>query len=469
VQSAVRFLARRARLGQRRGVVSPSHEILHAADAEARQRRIAGGLLAAGVVRGDRVALTTTSGADMICAILGALRVGMIPVMTHSGLLEAERAALLDDAQPAMVVDDAALASLVCAPPTDLAPWPLARPMHYTSGTTGTPKGVFSGVLDEHEAAALLAEEVEQWGFDAHDRHLVCSPFHHSVSIRFAGGTLLSGGSVILPGPFDATTVANAIADTAPNTTFMVPAHMQRLFALPALPDLGGFRLVAHAGAPCPEHLKRTAMAAFGDDVVWEFYGATEGQFTACSPSDWQQRPGTVGRARAGREMTADPDGTLWCSVPRWSRFQYWRDPQRTSSAWRQATTDPDAFGSFSVGDLGRVDDDGYVWLDGRRDDLIITGGVNVYPAEVEKALAGAPGVDDVAVFGVDDPHWGQAVWAAVVGDANFVDLDAWARTHLAGHKRPKRYHRLDALPHTATGKLQRSALTAVLGIDGGQ
>ena len=446
-----------------------SWAILSSGDAEARQRCIAGGLRKAGLGPGDRVALTTTSGADMICAILGALRVGIVPVMTHAGLLPAERAMLVDDAQPALVVDDAALATLLLAAPTDLAPWPLARPMHFTSGTTGTPKGVFSGVLDEYEAAALLAEEVEQWGFDANDRHLVCSPFHHSVSIRFAGGTLLSGGSVILPGPFDATRVATAIAEAAPTTTFMVPAHMQRLFSLPSLPDLGGFRLVAHAGAPCPEHLKRTAMAAFGDDVVWEFYGSTEGQFTACSPADWLQRPGTVGRARSGREMTADADGTLWCSVPRWSRFQYWRDPQRTSSAWRQATADPDAFGSFTVGDLGRVDDDGYVWLDGRRDDLIITGGVNVYPAEVEKALSQAPGVDEVAVFAMDDDKWGQAVCAAVVGNVDTDELEIWARAHLAGHKRPKRYHRIDALPYTATGKLQRSALVAALGLDRGE
>lgn len=441
-------------------------EILHAGDAEDRQRRIAGGLRRAGLGSGDRVALTTTSGADMICAILGALRVGIVPVMTHAGLLPAERELLLDDAQPSLVVDDAALASLVVAPPTELAPWPLARPMHYTSGTTGTPKGVFSGILDESEAAALLSEEVEQWGFDARDRHLVCSPFHHSVAIRFAGGTLLSGGSVILPGPFDAPTVVETIARWAPTTTFMVPAHMQRLFALPELPDVAGFRLVAHAGAPCPEPLKRTAMKAFGENVVWEFYGSTEGQFTACSPADWLERPGTVGRARPGREMSADDDGTLWCSVPRWARFQYWRDPQRTASAWRLATANPEAFGAFTVGDLGRVDDDGFVWLDGRRDDLIITGGVNVYPAEIEKVLAGAPGVDDVAVFGVDDDRWGQAVCAAVVGDADPDELASWARAHLAGHKRPKHYHRIDALPVTATGKLQRTVLAAELGLD---
>jgi len=440
-------------------------EVLTAADAEARQRRVAGGLAAAGLGAGDRVALVTTSGADMLCAILGALRTGIVPVLTHAGLLDHERRALLDDAQPQLVVDDAALARLATAAPVELAPWPLARPMHYTSGTTGTPKGVWSGVLDERDAAALLGEEVDQWGFDAADRHLVCSPFHHSVSIRFAGGTLLSGGSVVLPGPFDAARVADAIAATRPTTTFMVPAHLQRLLALGWRAPQGTFRLVAHAGAPCPVPLKRAAMEAVGDDVVWEFYGSTEGQFTACSPAAWRERPGTVGRARPNRRMSADPDGTLWCEVPRWARFTYWGDPGRTGAAWRQATVDPAAFGAFSVGDLGRVDDEGWVWLDGRRHDLVITGGVNVYPAEVEGVLAEAPGVSEVAVFGVDDERWGQRVCAAVVGTASSTELDAFARTRLAAHKRPKAYVTVDALPYTTTGKLQRSAVAAAAGM----
>lgn len=440
-------------------------EFLTAADAEDRQRRIAGGLVSAGLTVGDRVALVTTSGSAMICAILGALRVGIVPVLTHAGLLPAERERLLDDAQPALVVDDAALARLAEADGIELAPWPLARPMHFTSGTTGTPKGVWSGVLDETEAEALLAEEVSQWGFDAADRHLVCSPFHHSVAIRFAAGTLLSGGTVLLPGPFDAARVAEVIAAEAPTTTFMVPAHLHRLLGRPDLPDLGGFRLVAHAGAPCPVPLKQAAMDAFGSEVVWEFYGSTEGQFTACSPQDWLERPGTVGRARVGRHLTSDADGTLWCEVPRWARFTYWRDPQRTAQAWRTATTDPGAFGAFSVGDLGRVDADGWVWLEGRRDDLIITGGVNVYPAEVEQALHTAPGVVDVAVFGVDDPSWGQRVCAAVVGDISVADLDRHARATLAGHKRPKDYRLVESLPYTATGKLQRNAVAAAVGL----
>jgi long-chain acyl-CoA synthetase len=456
---------RPATLGQG-GTVGTDVEVLTAADADDRQRRIAGGLAAAGLAAGDRVALVTSSGADMLCGILAALRTGVVPVLTHAGLLDHERRALLDDAAPDLVVDDAGLARLADATPVDLAPWPLARPMHYTSGTTGTPKGVWSGVLDERDAAALLDEEVAQWGFDAADRHLVCSPFHHSVSIRFAAGTLLSGGSVVLPGPFDAARVAAAIVEARPTSTFMVPAHLQRLLATGWSAPPGTFRLVAHAGAPCPVPLKEAAMAALGDDVLWEFYGSTEGQFTACSPAEWRDRPGTVGRARVHRHVTADPDGTLWCEVPRWARFTYWRDPGRTAAAWRRATSDPSAFGAFSVGDVGRVDDDGWVWLDGRRHDLVITGGVNVYPAEVEGVLVGAPGVSDVAVFGVEDERWGQRVCAAVVGDVSTSELDAFARQRLAPHKRPKEYHLVDELPYTVTGKLQRGSVAALVGLE---
>jgi long-chain acyl-CoA synthetase len=157
--------------------------------------------------------------------------------------------------------------------------------------------------------------------------------------------------------------------------------------------------------------------------------------------------------------LSADPDGTVWCEVPPWGRFEYWRSPEHTARAWRAATVDPDAWGAFTVGDLGRLDDDGYLFLDGRRDDLVITGGVNVYPAEVERVLSQAPGVHDIAVFGVADEQWGQRVCAAVVGEADVAALDRWAREHLAGHKRPKQYVRVPRLPYTATGKLRRTVL----------
>ncbi|HZB72295.1 MAG TPA: fatty acid--CoA ligase family protein, partial [Acidimicrobiales bacterium] len=186
------------------------------------------------------------------------------------------------------------------------------------------------------------------------------------------------------------------------------------------------------------------------------FYGSTEGQFTACPPDEWLARPGTVGRARPGRRLSTDPDGTIWCQVPAPARFTYWRDPVRTAAAWRGD--------AFTVGDLGRLDDDGYLWLDGRRDDLLISGGVNVYPLEVERALAACPGVAEVAVFGVPDERWGTRVCAAVVGDVEEEALRAHARERLAPAKRPKDVVRVAALPHTDRGKVRRSTLAADLG-----
>jgi acyl-CoA synthetase (AMP-forming)/AMP-acid ligase II len=437
-------------------------EILTAAESTDQQRRIAGGLIAGGVRAGDRVALQTTSCGLMLSGILGALRVGIVPVLLNAGLLDHERVALLDDAGPVRVIDDADLALLASSEPTDLAPHPLGRPMHYTSGTTGEPKGVWTGLLDDADAAALVGEEADLWQFDANDRHLVCSPFHHSVAIRFGGGTLLAGGSVVILGAFDAHAAARAIALHRPTTTFMVPAHLQRLFALDELPPLGSFRLAVHAGAPCPPSLKHAAIEAFGLDRVWEFYGSTEGQFTACSAADWLHHRGSVGRARRHRELTADDDGTIWCEVPPYARFEYWRDPAKTARAWRPPRHEG-AYGVFTVGDLGRLDADDYLYLDGRRDDLIITGGVNVYPMEIERAMADHPGIAQVGVFGLDDERWGQRVCAAVVGTATPEDVVVYARSRLAPYKCPKDVFIVDQLPLTSTGKLQRSRLPELL------
>ncbi len=442
-------------------------EVLTAAASERIQRAVARRLLARGIGAGDRVVLCAPGSGTMLSAVLGALRVGIVPVVLNAGLLEHERAALVADAQPALVVDDVLLAALAAGgPATELAPWPLARPMHYTSGTTGQPKGVWSGVLSEADAASLAQEEADLWGFEAADRHLVCSPLHHSASIRFAAGTLLAGGSLIILAKFDAALAHDAITEHRPTTAFMVPAHLQRMFALAdsagasaahVAGTLASFRLLAHAGAPCPAPLKQRAIDAFPKGSVWEFYGSTEGQFTACSTEEWHDHPGTVGRARPRRRLSTDPDGTIWCQVPSYARFTYWNDPLRTAQAWRGD--------AFTVGDIGRLDGDGYLWLDGRRDDLIISGGVNVYPVEVERALASALGVIDVAVFGVDDERWGQRVCAAVVGDVHPSAVMAHARERLAAYKCPKDVYRVAALPRTSTGKVQRSGLAHALGL----
>ena len=399
--------------------------------------------------------------------MLGALRVGVVPVLLNATLTSAERDLLIDDADVSMVVlDHHALDALDTGPPASLARFPRSRPMHYTSGTTGQPKGVWSGVWDDTTAAAAFADEADLWGFGPDDVHLVCSPMYHSVSVRFAGGTLLRGGTCVILDHFDAGTALDALAGVhgpVPTTTFMAPSALARLLALPdTTPDrCGALRLLVHAGSPCPPALKQAALSVLGPDVLWEFYGSTEGQFTVCPPSEWSARPGTVGRARPGRSLSVDAAGVVWCRPPDFARFTYWRDEAKTAAAWKD--------GSFTVGDLGHLDDEGYLYLDGRRDDLVISGGVNVYPAEVEAALADVAGVAEVAVFGMADERWGQRVCAAVVvvpgadTDAVVAACAEHASSHLAGYKRPKQYEVVEALPRTATGKVRRLDLPGAL------
>ena len=334
-------------------------EVLTAADAELAQARMAGAMVSGGLTAGDRVVFCLPSSGRLLCAVLGALRVGIVPVLVNATLLDAERDLLIADVQPALsVLDDETLDVLDAGSPIDLAPRPLARPMYFTSGTTGRAKGVWSGIWDERDAAAALADEADQWGFGPDDVHLVCSPMYHSVSIRFAGGTLLAGGTCVILPHFDARTAAQALAGTfgpIPTTTFLAPSALTRLLAL----DDNGperfdrLRLMVHAGSPCPPALKRAAFEVVGPDVLWEFYGATEGQFTVCSPAEWIDHPGTVGRARRGRTLSVDDDGTVWCRPPAFSRFDYWGDEEKTAAAWRD--------GWFSVGDLGRLDAEGYM------------------------------------------------------------------------------------------------------------
>lgn len=457
-----------------------SVQLLSYSDAEARQRRAAGSLAEAGLRSGDRVAFCLGSSADLICAVLGAARSGIIPVLVNATLLPGERDWLLADAEPSLCVLSAGeLAKVVDGPEQDLAPYPLTRPMHFTSGTTGHPKGVTSGLWDEATARAAFDDEADLWQFAADDRHMVCSPMYHTVSIRFAAATLLRGGSLVILSRYDAESALGVLRELKPTTAFLVPTHLKRLLALPLLGSgevFSSLRLLVHAGEPCPPALKRAAMARVGPEVLWEFYGSTEGQFTVCSPDEWLEHPGTVGRARPGRRLFIDPAaadsavahsvkddpivGTIWCEAPSFARFSYWRDGEATAKAWRGD--------AFSVGDLGHLDDGGYLYLSGRRHDLVISGGVNVYPAEVEAALLELPGVEEVAVFGLPDDQWGERVCAAVVAaeDVDEAALRAGAAERLAPYKRPKQYVWASELPHTSTGKLLRRAVPDHLGLN---
>jgi long-chain acyl-CoA synthetase len=402
--------------------------------------------------------------------------------MLNATLTGTERDALAADARPSVrVFTQAELHDLRKeGRPTDLAPYPLTRPMHYTSGTTGRPKGVTTGLWDDATARAVVEDEAAVWHFDRADLHMVCSPMYHTVSIRFASGTLLAGGSLAILSRFHAPTAIDTLRRYRPTTTFLVPTHLQRILQstdLGADESFDSLRLLAHAGAPCPDTIKRATMERVRPGGVWEFYGSTEAQFTVCSPEDWLDRPGTVGRARQGRRLriapvpTGEGDGdadgpgavgTIWCDMPDFARFSYWENPGATAAAWNGS--------ACTVGDLGHLDADGFLYLTGRRHDLIISGGVNVYPAEVENVLAAVDGIDEVAVFGLPDEQWGQRVCAAYVaagrrrGSAEEA-LRAAATARLAPYKRPKSYFATEDLPHTATGKLVRRAVPEHLGL----
>jgi long-chain acyl-CoA synthetase len=435
-------------------------ELLSARASTSAQQSVAGALADLGLSEGDRLVLSLSGSVDYVSVVLGATRSGIVPVPLDPRLTAYERDAILRDVAPAHIVDSPAdLDALLHGRPADLDSWPRCRPMHFTSGTSGRPKGVWSGMLTADHAEASVREERDLWGFVAEDVHLVVSPIYHSAPLRFAAGTLLAGGSIAVLPAFEPATFVEALHAVRPTSMFCVPAHLQRLLAWldegGAEPDTSSLRLVAHAGAPCPEPIRRRTHELFGEQVVWEFYGSTEGQFTACPAPEWHAHPRTLGRARPGRTLSVDADGQLWCGVPEWARFTYWNDPEKTAKAWHDSPAGP----IFTVGDLGRIDDDGYVYLDSRREDLIISGGVNVYPSEVEAALDDVTGLVEIVVFGRDNARWGQRVCAAYVGEVDEQTLREVAETRLAPPKRPKTYERVSSLPRTATGKVRRTEL----------
>jgi long-chain acyl-CoA synthetase len=433
-------------------------ELITADGAERIGARFVGHLRALGHRPGTRVVFLTPNSALLLGSVWGALRAGYAAVVLSARLTPRERAELVGDVSPCVTIAEADLRRAQSAAPAPLDEHWHSRPMHFTSGTSGRPKGVWSGWLDAADADAPVDEERAAWGITAADRHLVCGPMSHSAPLRFPLVTLAAGGTVTIPRRFDPAVVSGLIDTGQVTTTFMAPTLLMRLMRH-APPTRAALRLVAHAGSACPQHVRAWARQVFGDEALREFYGSTEGQFTICTPAELDRHPGTLGRARPGRELRAASDGRLWCRVPPHARFEYWGDVDATARAW-----DGDW---FTVGDLGRVDDAGYVNLDGRRSDLIITGGVNVYPAEIERVVLDLPGVDQAVAFGMADPEWGQRVCLAVVGDIDERSVRAHCAEQLASFKRPKWIGVVPALPLTHSGKVDRTRVAAALGLDG--
>ncbi|MGE0820161.1 MAG: class I adenylate-forming enzyme family protein [Candidatus Nanopelagicales bacterium] len=431
-------------------------ELLTPSAAQDLAAQFVGGLRAAGVPEGARIVLQAPNSARLLSAVLGCLLGGYVPVPISDKLTARERDELIADVEPALIVDAEVLAAAFDHEPAPLGERFRCRPMHFTSGTSGRPKGVWSGWLDDEDADALLAEERDMWGIGPDDVYLAAAPMSHSAPLRFPLITLRCGGSVLVTPAFDPHVVSQLIESGAATTAFFAPAHLQRILDN-ARPARHSMRLLMHAGSACPDHVRRAAREVFGDDVLREFYGSTEGQFTTCTPAEFDAHPGTVGRARPGRALRIADDGRIWCRAPRHARFEYWRDAAKTAQTW-----DGDW---FTVGDLGRLDDEGYLFIDGRRSDLIITGGVNVYPAEIERVVLDLPEVSQACAFGVDDDRWGQRVCLAVVGDVSADRIRAACKAGLAAYKRPKDVLVVDDLPHTHSGKVDRLRIASVLGL----
>jgi long-chain acyl-CoA synthetase len=444
-----------------------------------------------GLAAGDRVVVQLGNDLTTFGVLAAACLEGVVAVPLPPDLGPGELREVVDDADPAVLVVDptqaprdptslvdarvhatgpAALASLAGTDPS--AAWPRTRPMAYTSGTTGRRKGVYVGVHEPDWGRAMVDDEHAAFGRRHGDRHLVVSPLYHSGPFRFALVTALTGGEVTVLPRFNPPAWREALRERRPTSLFCVPTHLHRLLALPDLAsdDLASLTLLAHAGAPCPEPVKRGVLDVAPDGTVWEFYGSTEGQFTVCSPATWLAAPGTVGTARTGNRLEVRRDdgsaadtgevGTVWCHVPDHARFTYWRDPERTAQAWDG--------GAFTVGDLGSLDGAGRLRLAGRPGDLVISGGVNVYPAEIERRLLDQDGVAEAVVYGVPDPDWGERVVAAVVpwpgADPDPDQLRAALADQLRRAEVPKRIRVVDDLPRTPTGKVRRVGLADALG-----
>ena len=343
----------------------------------------------------------------------------------------------------------------------------------YSSGTTGRPKGIKRAAEFPPFGTGLALDQVMSlvYGFGPDSVYLCPGPLYHAAPLGFSMGTQRNGGTVVLMDRFDPAGSLRAIEAHQVTHVQFVPTHFVRLLRLPEPErrgfDLGTLRRVIHAAAPCPVEVKQRMIDWLGP-VICEYYAGSEGNgMTVIDTPDWLSHPGSVGRSLSaavhivderGRELPAGEDGLIYFEG---AAFEYHNDPAKTAGS-------RDERGWSTLGDIGHLDADGFLYLSDRRTDLIISGGVNLYPREIEESLIGHPAVADVAVIGLPDPEMGQSVLAIVqpsgqaAGSPELAaELIAYCRSRLAAFKCPRSVEFVAALPRTPTGKLLRRQLRA--------
>lgn len=464
--------------------------------------RVAHWLRGQGLQKGAVVALFLENGAAFFEIVWGAQRAGLYFVCISTRLTAGEIAYILADSgaraiftsstlsdtareaialtamEAAIVVGgeeagfityEAALATL---PETPIADETAGRDMLYSSGTTGRPKGVKAPLTGAAIDApdALLAMTTALYGLNAGSRYLSPAPLYHAAPLRWCMAVHRLGGVTVIMEKFDPEGYLAHVPRYQINATQVVPTMFVRMLKLPpdvrARYDLSSLKMAVHAAAPCPVTVKEQMLEWWGP-VIHEYYAGTEGNgFVAIGPEDWLAKRGSVGRAilgelkicgEDGEELPSGQEGVIYFANG--PALTYHNAPEKVAEATNRQ-------GWTTLGDVGYLDGDGFLFLTDRKAFMIISGGVNIYPQEVENLLITHPKVADAAVFGVPNPDFGEEVKAAVqpldwaeAGDELAAELLAFCRAHLSPIKCPRSIDFLEALPRHATGKLYKRLL----------
>ena len=484
-------------------IMAQSGETLSYAAMDGLANRFAHWLREQGMQPGDAFAVYLENRIEYLPLMWGSQRIGtvMVPVSTH--LTAEETAYILEDSSAKLIVssdrfaplidelrklkpdlsmlifggegsEDAAeaLAGQSDAPPSDMV---AGYEMLYSSGTTGRPKGIKPTVPDPDPQAGpnpLVMVMTAVFGVpgDGTCRYLSPAPLYHAAPLRWCASVHRLGGTVVVMEKFDPEAALAAIERYEIDTSQWVPTHFVRLLKLPeevrGKYDLSSLKRAIHAAAPCPVPVKQ-AMIDWWGPIIQEYYAGSEGNgMTFMTSTDWLTHPGSVGRSifgelhicdDDGNELPAGETGLIYWLAP--TPFAYHNDPEKTASV-------TNAQGWTTLGDIGRVDEDGFLYLTDRKSNMIISGGVNIYPQEIENLLVTHDKVTDAAVIGAPDEEMGERVVAVVqpermedAGDALAGELTDFLATHLARLKLPRQIDFRSDLPREANGKLYKRKL----------